>query len=104
MNIVAAVGDTIEGYGDGSNGQTYATSDCGLDPSSCDVLGAFVAQDLDESTCSEIGGYYQNNQCDVCVGWSYYNSYQEATNGSITTTLQKDAPISIPRYIILNDI
>jgi len=87
MNIVDADGGSIEGYGDGSNGQNSATSDCGLNPSSCDVLGAFMPRDLDEGACSDEGGYYVNGQCDICVGWSYYNSYSEANNGSITTTL-----------------
>jgi len=90
MNVIDAEGNTVEGYGDGSNGQSQTTSDCGINPSSCDVLGAFMSHDLDadstlfnESTCSDIGGYYVNGQCDVCVGWSYYNSYQ----GDLTTTV-----------------
>ena len=87
MNLVDVAGSPIEGYGDGSNGQTSSESDCGLDPSSCDVLGAFMSRDLDEASCSDAGGYYVNGQCDVCVGWSYYNSYAEASNGSLTTTL-----------------
>ena len=87
MSITDALGVTIEGYGDGSNGQTSSDSDCGLNPDSCDVIGAFMSRDLDEETCNEAGGYYVNGQCDVCVGWSYYNSYSEASNGSLTTTL-----------------
>jgi hypothetical protein len=87
MDIIDSDGNTIEGYGDGSGGQDSSTSDCGQNPSSCDVLGAFITHDLDEGTCDEVGGYYQNNQCDVCVGWSYYNSYSVTDNGSITSTL-----------------
>ena len=77
MNIVDADGGSIEGYGDGSNGQNSATSDCGLNPNSCDVLGAFIPRDLDEGACSDEGGYYVNGHCDICVGWTYYNSYFE---------------------------
>ena len=85
MSISDASGATIDGYGDGSNGQTSSDSDCGISPESCDVVGAFMPRDLDEETCTNAGGYYVNGQCDVCVGWSYYNSYAEASNGSLTT-------------------
>ena len=88
MNFVDVLGNQIEGYGDGSNGQTSSQSDCGLNSESCDVLGAFMSRDIDENACSDAGGYFVNGQCDVCVGWSYYNSYAESSNGSITTTLQ----------------
>ena len=87
MSIADALGTTIDGYGDGSNGQTSSESDCGLNPESCDVIGAFMSRDLDEGTCVDAGGYYVNGQCDICVGWSYYNSYAESNNGSLTTTL-----------------
>ena len=93
MNVVDTDGTSIEGYGDGSNGISSDTSYCGLNPG-CDVLGAFMTHELDvngnpfnESTCDDIGGYYVNNQCDVCVGWSYYNSYNESGGGSLSTTL-----------------
>ena len=88
MNFVDVLGNQIEGYGDGSNGQTSSQSDCGLNSESCDVLGAFMSRDIDENACSDAGGYFVNGQCDVCVGWSYYNSYAESSNGSVTTTLQ----------------
>ena len=52
------------------------------------LLGAFMSRDIDENACSDAGGYFVNGQCDVCVGWSYYNSYSESSNGSISTTLQ----------------
>ena len=88
MNFVDVQGGQMEGYGDGSNGQTLSESDCGTNPEPCDVLGAFMSRDIDEIACSDAGGYFVNGQCDVCVGWSYYNSYAESSNGSITTTLQ----------------
>jgi len=87
MSISNSSGSIIDGYGDGSNGQTSSDSDCGLSPESCDVVGAFMSRDLDEEACANAEGYYVNGQCDVCVGWSYYNSYAEASNGSLTTTL-----------------
>ena len=85
MNIQDVNGDTIEGYGDGTNGQIVESSDCGLTPG-CDVIGAFVTHDLTEEMCVEVGGYYVNGACDVCAGWNYYNSYTE-TNGSIITSI-----------------
>ena len=86
MNLVDASGNQFEGYGDGSNSVTMDTSDCGLNPGPCDVIGVFVSQDIDENTCNDADGYYVNGQCDICVGWSYYNSYSEQGN-SIATTL-----------------
>ena len=86
MDIVDVLGDTIDGIGDGSNSQS-PDSDCMLNPSLCDVFGAFMTRDLDEVSCSDAGGYYVNGQCDVCVGWSYYNSYGESSNGTLVTTL-----------------
>ena len=47
-----------------------------------------MSRDIDENACSDAGGYFVNGQCDVCVGWSYYNSYAESSNGSVSTTLQ----------------
>ena len=89
INIIAEDGSEIEGYGDGTNPSTSSTSDCVLEPSSCDVLGAFLSHDdVDMATCTDIGGYFENGVCDVCVGWIYYNSYTEnPSNGSVTTTL-----------------
>jgi hypothetical protein len=87
MDLHDVSGNEIQGYGDGTNGQSALNSECGLNPNGCDVLGAFMSRDIDESTCVDIGGYYVNGQCDVCVGWSYYNSYAETSSGSITTTL-----------------
>ena len=87
MDIVDVLGNQIEGYGDGSNSQTTDESDCGLNPESCDVIGAFMSRDIDQLACSDAGGYYVNGQCDVCVGWSYYNSYSEGSVGTISTTL-----------------
>ena len=47
-----------------------------------------MSRDIDENACSDAGGYYVNGQCDVCVGWSYYNSYyQLGIMGTISTTL-----------------
>jgi len=86
MDIIDSDGNTIEGYGDGTTGTYTEASDCGLNPG-CDVLGAFVTHELDESTCGEIGGYFVNNQCDVCVGWVYYNSYTESNSGYMSTTI-----------------
>ena len=87
MDFVDELGNQIEGYGDGSNGQTAFESDCGLNPESCDVLGAFMSRDIDEIACSDAGGYFVNDQCDICVGWSYYNSYNGTSSGTIATTL-----------------
>jgi hypothetical protein len=86
MSMQSSEGTPIDGYGDGSNGNSIEFSDCGLNPG-CDVLGAFVTNNLDESTCSDAGGYYVNGQCDVCVGWSYYNSYSGNDGGYVLTTL-----------------
>ena len=85
MSITDSLGNTIEGYGDGTNGQTSTESDCGLNPESCDVIGAFMSRDLDEQSCADAGGYYVNGQCDICVGWSYYNSYTENISNDIIT-------------------
>ena len=110
-------GDLIEGYGDGSGSSSSSgNEDCMQDPTFCDVVGAFMTRDIDIAECLEIaegvwnGGYCegfeltflnqescegaghtwyinQNGQCDVCVGWIYYNSYSPTTSGAIATTL-----------------
>ena len=88
MNIVDEEGVVIEGYGDGTNSSISQNSDCVLDPSSCDVVGAFLSHELDLDTCNAINGIYSDGTCDVCVGWVYYNSYTpNPSNGSISTTL-----------------
>ena len=48
MNLVDVYGNQIEGYGDGSNSANFDESDCGLNPESCDVIGAFMSRDIDE--------------------------------------------------------
>ena len=88
MNIVDQDSNMIEGYGDGTNPSTSDSSECVLDPTSCDVVGAFLSHNIDIAECTDIGGVYENGVCDVCVGWIYYNSLTEnPSNGSITTTL-----------------
>ena len=47
-----------------------------------------MSRDIDEDMCNETGGYYVNGQCDICVGWSYYNSYYPLGSDVIVTTLQ----------------
>lgn len=87
MNLVDVYGNQIEAYGDGSNSANFDESDCGTNPESCDVVGAFMSRDIDEDMCNETGGYYVNGQCDICVGWSYYNSYYPLGSDVIVTTL-----------------
>ena len=86
MNFVDNYGNQIDAYGDGSNSINIDVSDCGANPESCDVIGVFMSRDIDENMCNDAGGYYVNGQCDICVGWSYYNSYSDQ-NGVIATTL-----------------
>ena len=86
LDIMTEEGEHILGYGDGSAGFS-PDSECTTNPESCDVLGTFISRDIDDLSCSDAGGYFVNGKCDVCVGWSYYNSYAESGNGSITTTM-----------------
>ncbi|MBI65912.1 MAG: hypothetical protein CMG64_06440 [Candidatus Marinimicrobia bacterium] len=89
ISIIDQSGNTIDGYGDGS-GTTNSSGDedCMQDPSSCDVLGAFITHQIPESECLNVAeGTYQDGQCEVCVGWIYYNSYSPTTSGAIATTL-----------------
>ncbi len=84
----------IEGYGDGSNPQT-PNGDCMQDPSVCDVIGAFITQsevdgdEITEDECLNAGGTYENGECEVCIGWLYYNSYNETQGGSTTIARHK---------------
>ena len=79
----------IEGYGDGSGSSSSSgTEDCIQDPSACDVVGAFVTHEISEDECLNTAeGIYNNGQCEVCVGWIYYNSYSTTSSGTIATTL-----------------
>ena len=87
MNLVDNYGNQIDPYGDGSNSNSIDVSDCGANPELCDVVGVFMTRDIDENMCNDAYGYYVNGQCDICVGWSYYNSYSAQPNGVIATTL-----------------
>ena len=75
MNMTDEDGNSILGFGDGS-GPFSPNSDCNQNPSECDVVGAFLSHDISEDECiNTAGGEYSNGECDVCVGWIYYNSY-----------------------------
>jgi len=82
-------GDLIEGHGDGSGSSSSSgNEDCMQDPTACDVIGAFTTHSISEDECINTAeGIYENGQCDVCVGWIYYNSYSPTTSGAIATTL-----------------
>ena len=84
-------GNLIEGYGDGSGSSSSSgNEDCMQDPSVCDVVGAFMTHEISESEClDDAEGYYieETGECDVCVGWIYYNSYSETSSGVIATTI-----------------
>ena len=38
---------------DGSNSANFDESDCGANPESCDVIGAFMSRDIEEDMCVE---------------------------------------------------
>ncbi len=86
MTLSDVSGNQMQLNGDGTNTQTGApNSDCVLDPSNCDALGAFKNHDISQSECNNLSGVYLGDGgCDVCVGWVYFNSY----NGDpVVTTL-----------------
>jgi len=89
MDIADADSTAITGYGDGSgSSNSSGNEDCMQDPSVCDVVGAFMSHDISENECiNSAEGTYSDGQCEVCVGWIYYNSYLGNQQGTIATTL-----------------
>ena len=89
MDIVDEDGTTIVGYGDGSGSSSSdGNEDCMQNPSMCDVVGAFMHHDISEDECLNTAeGTYVDGQCQVCVGWIYYNSYSGNQQGTVATTL-----------------
>ncbi len=89
VSMTDGSGNIIDGYGDGSGtANSSGDEDCMLNPSTCDVIGAFTTHQISESECVNIAeGVFENGQCEVCVGWIYYNSYSPTNSGAIATTL-----------------
>ena len=89
VSITDADGNAIVGYGDGSgSSSSTGTEDCMQDPGMCDVVGAFMYHDIGEDECLNTAeGTYVDGQCQVCVGWIYYNSYSGNQQGTVATTL-----------------
>lgn len=101
--IYDSSGDIIEGYGDGTNPGTSSNSDCVLDPTGCDAVGAFKNHDISQSECSDLSGVYLGEGgCDVCVGWIYYNSYSGETHVTTLPMMGDDNSEGEYEYYMIN--